>query len=591
MSLWGELKRRNVVKVAVAYAIVAWLLVQIADTLLPVFQAPDWVLPVFVLLLAMGFAVALVLSWAYELTPDGIERTNRVPLAASGTHATGRKLSYIVSGLLTLAVMFLVVENYVLPDRPEVAATKSIVVLPFENLSADPAQNHFADGLSAELLNSLDGIDELRVTPLASTASLRNTDRTIPEIAELLGVEYLLKGSVNRPETSLRISVQILSRDGSQLRSIPYDRRPGDILEIQQNIAREVASTLEVELGFEDEVRATGTTDDAVAQQLYLSAGGRSMVGTAGQDVIGSLDLIERALERDPDFALAWIRKAELHRTMGLFPGLFSNSTPAEQWALAEEAARRAVGAAPELAAAHNLVATLAFYQGEWRAAAVAFQQAEALGAARDILFRFAVGHIPDIERISESGDPLNAGGSWLRIAMLDAAGAMEESLAEYERGREVFTNWNEGHFQVVVTLIESPEWTGQVRAIADQAGLLQVPQVAAVLNNLGDPDDALAAMRRGPFWGNCASGVNCIAGAALAYRLGDSEFALALLREGVTNQPAQLYLVWRPAFKGMRETDAFQQLMLDIGVVDYWREFGWPTLCQPISEDDFRCR
>lgn len=596
MSFWGELKSRNVYRVSAAYLIVSWLIAQVVSLIQDPMRLPDWFDTAIIVLLAAGFPVALLLAWAYELTPEGVMKTSRVPADKRVTQPTHRKLNYVVIGLLGLAVVFLVVENYLLPDRPQTVTEKSIVVLPFENLSPDPEQDFFADGLSAELLNSLDDIKDLRVTPLASAVALKDTDLTIPEIAEMLDVEYLLRGNVNRSETRLRVSVQILARDGSQLRSIPYDRQPGDILEIQQSIANEVASALQVELGFEGATGVTGSTDDAVAQQLYLSAGGRSMVGTGGQDVLGNLDLIERALERDPGFALAWIRKAELHRTMGLFPGLFASSSPSsDQWALAEAAAQRAVEAAPGLAAAHNQVASIAFFQGDWQRAAGSYRRAAELGVATDWLFRFAVGHIPDIAKLHDPQDPLNeilspldATLSGFRVAMLDAAGAKNEALAEYERGSEIFANWGEGVYETFIALMQSPEWLGELRTFLEER---PGRQRGTFLRIVEDPEAFLARLRSREIEENCAVGINCIAFAAIAYRRDDPDLAVALLREGFLSQPAQLHHAWRPVFSGLRETDGFKQLLIDIGLVDYWREYGWPSLCEPAGSDDFQCR
>ncbi len=198
-SFWGELRRRNVVKVAVAYAIVVWVLVEVAATVFPILQLPEWTVTFVTMLLLLGFPVALVLSWAYELTPQGFKPAHEVKLAESITHLTGRKLDFIIIGVMVLAIGVLVIDNYVLVDEStkqptpisddsKVHAEKSIAVLPFVNMSADPEQEYFSDGIAEEILNGLVQVPGLRVVARTSAFSFKGQNIDIRDVGETLNV-------------------------------------------------------------------------------------------------------------------------------------------------------------------------------------------------------------------------------------------------------------------------------------------------------------------------------------------------------------------------------------------------------------------
>jgi hypothetical protein len=187
MSLIAELKRRNVFRVGVAYAIVAWILIEVAHTAFPTLQLPDWTTTLITVLLIMGFPVALVIAWAFELTPEGIKRETAVDPAESITHVTGRKLDFAIIGLLAVAVVYFAVDKFVLEQAEvtaeSVAREKSIAVLPFANMSGDPDQEFFSDGISEELLNVLAKVKELRVISRTSAFAFKGTNTSVPEIA------------------------------------------------------------------------------------------------------------------------------------------------------------------------------------------------------------------------------------------------------------------------------------------------------------------------------------------------------------------------------------------------------------------------
>ena len=211
MSLLSELERRNVIRVAVAYSVTAWLVAQVAELAFDSFGAPDWVMKTLLFVLAVGLVFAIVFAWAYEITPEGVKREKDVDRSQSITNETGRKLNYTIIGILAAALVFSVVTHRwttgeiapALEETVDAAANveKSIAVLPFVNMSDDPNNVYFSDGLSEELLNVLVKVEGLRVASRTSTFSFKGTDTPIPEIAEALNVAHVLEGSVRNPET------------------------------------------------------------------------------------------------------------------------------------------------------------------------------------------------------------------------------------------------------------------------------------------------------------------------------------------------------------------------------------------------------
>ncbi len=223
MPFITELKRRNVFRVGVAYAIVGWLLIEVASVLLPTFEAPAWVMKAFSTLVILGFPLTLVIAWAFELTPEGIKRETAVDPGESITHVTGRKLDFAIIGLLAIAVVYFAVDKFVPEAEPEpaevtaeqipaaepVEQVKSIAVLPFANMSGDPEQEFFSDGISEELLNVLGKVKGLRVTSRTSAFAFKGKDVSVPEIAEKLGVKLVLAGSVRMAGYRVRIITQL----------------------------------------------------------------------------------------------------------------------------------------------------------------------------------------------------------------------------------------------------------------------------------------------------------------------------------------------------------------------------------------------
>ncbi len=313
-SFFGELRRRNVVKVAVAYAMVGWLLIEIASVLLPTFQAPVWVMRVFSFLIIAGFPVALVLSWAYELTPEGVKKDEGVVEEENfATARTGQTLNYVVIAILVVSVGYLVWERQ-RPAPPGVDASaqtgetvKTVAVLPFVNLSDDPEQEFFSDGIAEELLNVLAKVQGLRVTSRTSAFSFKGTNKPIPEVAAELGVQYVLEGSVRRASEEVRITAQLIDVEtDSHLWSDSYDRHIENIFAVQDDIAGRVSDALEVALlGTNaaplEPMRETSPevySDYLLARQLRSDPSFDRLSRAA--------ELFEGVIARDPNYAPAY---------------------------------------------------------------------------------------------------------------------------------------------------------------------------------------------------------------------------------------------------------------------------------------------
>ena len=227
-----ELKRRNVYKVAIAYAVVAWLLMQIASQIFPFFDIPNWGVRLVVLLLIVGFPIALILAWAFELTPEGIKRTEDVDLSRSIRRKTGRKLDFFIIGVLLLVIAALLFQRFHAKVSPAASSSpeKSIAVLPFENLSEDKANAYFAEGIQEEILTRLAKIADLKVISRTSTQRYQSKPGNLAEIAKQLGVANILEGSVQKAADQVRVNVQLVNaQNDSHLWAETYDRKLSDI--------------------------------------------------------------------------------------------------------------------------------------------------------------------------------------------------------------------------------------------------------------------------------------------------------------------------------------------------------------------------
>ena len=249
-NLFQELKRRNVFRVAIAYVAIAWLILQVSDIVLDNIAAPEWLMKALMFFLLIGFPVAILFAWAYEMTPEGIKREHEVDRSTSITNETGQKLNRTIIAVLLAAVAFLLVDKFYLQDSSTTVvaeADKSVAVLPFVAMSRGEDDEYFADGLTEEILNSLTRVPELLVTARTSAFHFKDQDIPIPEVAEQLGVAHIVEGSVRRDGDRLRVTAQLIrAADGFHLWSENYDRETQDTFGVQTDIAEKIATALGV---------------------------------------------------------------------------------------------------------------------------------------------------------------------------------------------------------------------------------------------------------------------------------------------------------------------------------------------------------
>jgi TolB-like protein len=327
----GELKRRNVYKVAVAYSVVAWLLIQAASILFPTFEAPSWVMKVFIAVVLLGFPLALLFAWAFELTPEGLKRTEEVAPQQSILRKTGRKLIAFTAALAAVALALLVFQvvrsrsGARVSSLPSMTAStssaaaipeKSIAVLPFENLSRDPDNAFFASGIQDEILTALAKISGLKVISRKSTARYGSSPENLPEIARQLGVAHILEGSVQKAADKVHINLQLI-RAGTDAHvwAQTYDRSLADIFAVEAEVARSVAEELKAKLTPEEKARVERKpTENSEAYVLYLRANEyEDRPSDLLEEEQTAVDLYTKAITLDPTFALA---RARLSRVL-----------------------------------------------------------------------------------------------------------------------------------------------------------------------------------------------------------------------------------------------------------------------------------
>lgn len=362
----AELERRNVYKVAVAYAVVAWLSIQAASIFLPAFNAPQWAMQIVILVLVVGFPIALVFSWAFEITPEGIVRETEVNPNESITHHTGRKivaLTIVLAVIATGLLIFQSVRPKTWPERPSnssasssagTVSNKSIAVLPFDNLSGDPQNAYFSEGIQDEILTRLAKIAELKVISRTSTQRFKSAPTDLRQIAQQLGVANILEGSVQRAGEQVRVNVQLINAiTDAHLWADTYDRKLTDIFAVESEIAKTVADVLQAKLtGSEKHVLAARPTENTEAHQLYLK--GRFFWNKrTGGDLKKSIDYFQQAIAADPNYALAHAGVADGYVWL---PG-YTAGTPRDCYPKAAAAAKKALELDGTLAEAHTSLA------------------------------------------------------------------------------------------------------------------------------------------------------------------------------------------------------------------------------------------
>src|SRR5437773_1157060 len=311
-KFFGELERRNVYRAAVAYGVVAWFLTQVTTQVFPFFEIPNSAIRFVVIALAVGFPIAMSLSWLYELTPEGIVRSEDLDPATArkGRRFTGRILDFVIIGVLLLVIAMLIYERRpVRTSAGESIPEKSIAVLPFENRSRDPDNAYFADGIQDEILARLSKIADLKVISRTSTQRYKSAPENLPEIGKQLGVAHILEGSVQKSGDAVRVNVQLIkAANDSHLWADTFDRKLIDIFSVESEVAKAIADQLRVHVsGQEEQVIAAKPTDNVEAYDAYLRGLAYTLkTGNTPANTLGAQKYLREAVRLDPKFALGW---------------------------------------------------------------------------------------------------------------------------------------------------------------------------------------------------------------------------------------------------------------------------------------------
>jgi TolB-like protein len=365
-NFFAELKRRNVYKVAVAYGVVAWLLVQVATQVFPFLEIPNWVVRMVIALVVIGFPIALVIAWAFELTPEGIKRTEDVDLPA-GSDSKKRTWIYIAVIGAAFSIGLFFIGRYTARNSSKSASSsefpaKSIAVLPLLNESGDPKDEYFSDGLSEELISALAQIKDLTVVGRSSSFRFKDRKEEPKTIGEKLGVTTLLEGTVRRQGERVRIVAELINAaDGIELWTRTFDRELKDIFAVQEEIAAAVASSLKVTLLGSDERSSTKpATKNTEAHNGYLLGHYHFQRGNL-EDYRKAVGYFDQAIRLDPDYALAYAERSEAWTLIGDFA-----DHGKIEWPKARSDAEKAVAIAPSLAEAHAALGWVRFFV-EWK--------------------------------------------------------------------------------------------------------------------------------------------------------------------------------------------------------------------------------
>jgi TolB-like protein/DNA-binding winged helix-turn-helix (wHTH) protein/Tfp pilus assembly protein PilF len=514
MSLIAELKRRNVFRVGVAYAIVAWLLIEVASVILPTFKTPEWVMQAFASLVILGFPLALILAWSFELTPEGIKLEKTVDRAESITQRTGRKLNFAIIGLLAVALVFVVVDHYVLeaeqiPAAKPITRGKSIAVLPFVDMSADADQEYFADGISEELLNTLVRFEGLRVVGRTSSFSFKNSDADLKMIGEKLGVDVILEGSVRMAGDRVRITAQLVNaKDGFHRWSETYDRELTDIFAVQTEIAMAIADALRVSLSSKErEWLAASPTENLEAYQAYLLGRQRLATDTTAS-VEEAIEYFQQAIELDPELALAYVGLTRSYLKQ------ISNTgrPPDEMLARAQAAADKALALNDRLAEAHVALGEVEWMANDVEAAEAAFRRALALNPNSVMAYLSYAGLLGfELARYDEALaltrkaielDPLSLEATMQLAEHLNMLGRIDEALSWYQRVLEIDPDNAYGYTQIGIhhryvsgRIDEAVVWMTKALAL-DPRSQFNLAVLVWQFLDLGDPD-------RAEYWSN----------------------------------------------------------------------------------------
>jgi TolB-like protein len=604
-NFFAELKRRNVYKVAIAYAVVAWLLMQIATQVFPFLEIPNWAIRLVIMLIVIGFPIALVIAWAFELTPEGIKRTEEIE---PERRSRNRVWIYVVIIAAALSVGLFFVARYTAPKRAVTSSLpeKSIAVLPFVNMSSDRENEYFVDGLTEEILNRIAQINELKVPGRTSCFAFKGKNADLRQVGVSLGVAHVLEGSVRKAGDRLRIIAQLVrTSDGYHLWSQSFDRNVEDVFAIQEEIARSIADALSVELKIGGAGQAERATNDMSAYDNYLQA--RTLITQRSPgNMRNVIQLLEAAVQRDPKFAKAWAALAQAHALSTYYLPIDAT----ESLQNAENAARKALTLDGSLAAAHSALADVLRERYRWIEAEAEYRKALDLSPGESETHNqysallLNVGHTDSALEHSKRAcelDPLAWNPAARRALIHLCRDELSQSKEWTERSAKIRGLF--GGFQVDLQLFYALSAKDVPLARSALAQARQVPwarppdpkildildQVLAAVNDSSrSPIDLRQTQLEPPSF--TADGNLYLA--AIAIFVGQRQAAFRALSPDPASPPVLpgIGFIWAPVFKPLRNEPRFLELIRAMKLPEYWRVAGWCDFCRPTAGDDFEC-
>ena len=599
MSLFTELKRRNVFRVAAAYIIVAWLIMQVGEVMAPALHLPGWINSALAFFIILGFPFALFFAWAFEMTPEGLKKEKDVDRSQSITPETGQKLNYLIIGLLVLAVGYFAFDKFVLdPGRDtqaieaavetavqrsqeepvataDAAPAGSIAVLPFVNMSEDPGNEFFSDGITEELLNLLAKIPELRVTSRSSAFSFKGQNVDIPTVAEKLNVAHVLEGSVRKAGNRVRITAQLIEAGSDKHEwSETYDRELIDVFAIQDEIAQEVVKVLQVQLLGKVPV-VSETSSDAYAAYLR---GRHFMTQFDDEGTAASAAAFRQAIEIDPDYAPAWAGLARIQRARANW-GYDDLQTGTEN---ARQSAHRALELDETLAEAWAILAHIQWvFDWNW-------DQSE--GTARTSLM-----HGPNdaqalqvAARIANSLGDFDNGLKYAKAAVeidpLDpevlrslamthwARREFEMTQVMMERIRDLYPDRGTSWANIAFSLIPQDKPEEALAVVENEKSLLMIKAVQTMAyQDLGRHEEARRALQY--VIDNAADWLAYQIAQYFAY-MNDRDAAFEWLETAYEVRDGGItYLVGDPTMENLHGDPRWEELLLKVGLLDAWHE------------------
>lgn len=533
MSMFGELRRRNVFRATAAYLVVSWLIIQVVETLFPVFGLSESAIRFIVICLAIAFLPAMVLAWVFDLTSKGLIREAEIDRGSPDERQRRRRLDSMIIAGLVLALTYFVIDKFVLAPQREAArqeqiakeldqareqgrtesfldsyGDKSIAVLPFVNMSSDVEQEYFSDGITEELLNLLARIPGLRVTSRSSAFAFKGEKIDIPVVAEKLDVAHILEGSVRKAGNQVRISVQLIeARSDTRLWSETFDRSLDDIFAIQDEIAATVVEQLKVTLlGTAPKVEET----NSAAYALYLQARHLGHLNSA-EGFEQSNALFEQALAIEPNYAAAWSGLASNYMNL-VINGLMPTD---EGFAQARTAAEKALAIDPGNAPAHATLGWIAYaHNNDLAAAARYYEQALKLDPANTYITRRATTLLQSLNRQDEAialqefanaRDPVIARGHANLGYYFLHAGRWDEAIASYQTALRLSPDYIGAHYFIGVALLFKHEAQAALDAAnREMDDEYQVKGLTLALHDLGRQDEYQAKLNELiERWGN----------------------------------------------------------------------------------------